>query len=59
MSLFVTLLAQRHEVGLIVIAGMASKLEMMNLQVSRGSAALTSPAVALQHLVTKALIFIR
>jgi hypothetical protein len=37
--------AERDEVGLIIIAGMAAKLEMMDLQVFHGPATLTSPMI--------------
>jgi hypothetical protein len=34
-----------YQIGLIIVAGMASKLEMMYLEILHDAATLTSPAV--------------
>jgi hypothetical protein len=43
----VTSLAECDEIGFIIVTGMASKLEVMDLQVFHCSATLTPPAIAL------------
>ena len=57
MRVSVTFVAQRDEVRFIVVARVAAKLEMMDLQTSRRSASLTSPVIALQHLPAKPPVF--
>lgn len=55
----VTSMAERDEVGLIIVARMAPRLEMMDLQVLHGSAALTVPVIALKHAATEFTVFVR
>ena len=48
--------AQRDQVFLGVVASLASKFLVVNLKVRSGSARLTSPAVAAQHLLPKSIV---
>ena len=45
--------AEGGEVGLGIVTQTAARVEVMNLEVSRATAALAAPAVSLQHLLAE------
>ena len=49
-------IAKRNEIFFHIASQMASRLNMMNLQIAAGPALLASPTIALEHVLAKALI---
>ena len=56
MHILVACGTERNQVLLGVVSGQAAMLLMMNLKVRRCAAGLASPAIPLQHFLTKLLV---
>ena len=59
MDFSVTYVAQGDEIFFHIASQLAARLHMMNLQILGTSTSLASPAIALEHLLTKPPIGIR
>jgi len=55
-NLGVALCAQRNQVQLGIVAGVAAELPVMNFQIRHRTTRLTAPAIALQDLLPKSFI---
>ena len=56
MYVVVTGRTQRDQVVLGIVAGSAAQLFVMNLEISKAAASLTSPSIPLQHCPTELLV---
>lgn len=59
MDLGVASIAQRDQVLLRILAGVAPKSSMVHLKVAHRATRLTSPAVATEHLVAESVVLVR